>query len=80
MHILRICYDLSTEKLHYTTAMLHYDTLPFLTRTVCVTTYISLNGDSFHTNVIRLIETLTYSVLTVNYYLCVYSTCRAPGF
>ena len=33
-HILWIRYDLSTEKLHYTTAMLRNDTLPFLTRTV----------------------------------------------
>ena len=33
-HVLRICYDLSTQKLHYATVTLGYDTLPFLTRTV----------------------------------------------
>ena len=32
MHFLWICYDLSTEKLHYTTATLRYVT--FLTHTV----------------------------------------------
>ena len=29
MHVLRIRYELSTEKLQYTTAMLHNDILPF---------------------------------------------------
>ena len=39
-HALRISYDLSTQKLHYSRAMLRYDTLPFLTHSVCI--YIAL--------------------------------------
>ena len=36
-YVLQICYDLITEKLHYTTATQYYDayiTVPFLTHTV----------------------------------------------
>ena len=29
MHVQWICYDLSTQKLHYTTAALRCDTLPY---------------------------------------------------
>ena len=44
MHVLRIRYDLSTEKLHYTTATLRYDTLSFLTRTVKGSNNVRRNG------------------------------------
>ena len=37
-HVLWIRYDLSAEKLHYTTATLRYNTLPFLTRTIFLST------------------------------------------
>ena len=42
-HVLRIHYDLSTEKIHYTTATLCNNTLPFLTRTVvrCGRSFVS---------------------------------------
>ena len=36
---LRTCYELNAEKLHYTTATLRYNTLPFLTHTVDHQTY-----------------------------------------
>ena len=47
MHVLRIRYDLSTEKLLYTAVTLCYDTLPFLTHTVYGNVLLScINGQN----------------------------------